>query len=327
MTKPISLLIPCYNSARFLPGLFDQIHRQTVPFAEIIVYDDHSADGSAAVAEALGARVLRGKATRGPGFARNRLLEAAGKPFLHYHDADDGVEPLFVEKMSRALDSDRHGTVCALRIVHLDHAEADYVLRFPEIAAHADLVGFMIRTFIHFDAMVVPRRLLVEAGGFVDQMRFSEDRDLLARLAATGIAFNYVDEPLATWTKHGASLTRSRPTLAQAPYRRWYLHRCYRKLPSQHRPAIGDMALYVAWMFYHDARGREARAYREEARRWMYLARLCRRRYGRSASWPEKLLAQGFGPEVAFFVRRMHAAARGRLDGSPRKIQSPTARP
>jgi glycosyltransferase involved in cell wall biosynthesis len=327
MTNPISLLVPCYNSAHFLPGLFEQIHRQTAPFAETIVYDDHSADGSAALSESLGARVLRGKATRGPGFARNRLLEAARNPFVHYHDADDRMEPTFVERMGAALASDVHGAVCALRVVHLDRAQPDYVLRFPEIAFTSDLVGLMIRTFIHLDAMVVPRRLLVQAGGFVDQMRFSEDRDLLARLAETEIAFTYIDEPLATWTKHGASLTRSRPTLRQAPYRLWYLHRCYRKLHPRHRPAIGDMALYVAWMFYHDARGPEARAYREEARRWMYLARLCHRRYGRSASWPEKLLAQGFGPEVAFFVRRLHASARGCLSGSFRQGRASATRP
>jgi glycosyltransferase involved in cell wall biosynthesis len=313
MNKAISLLVPCYNAAAFLPGLFEQINKQTIPFSEVIVYDDHSTDGSAKLAERFGARVLRGSRTRGPGFARNRLLEAASSPWVHYHDADDWLAPRFVERMSDALISPDYGAVCALRVVYLDGSEPDSVLRFPEVATTENLVALMITRFIHLDALVFPKHLLEAAGGFIDQMRFSEDRDLLARIAETPLRFGYVDEPLATWTKHARSLTRSRPTLAQAPYRRWYLHRCYRKLSRRHRKTIGNQALYVAWMFYFDAAGPEAGAYRREARRWIYLARLCNQRYESCSSLPERLISRLLGPEAVFAARRWYAKRRARL--------------
>ncbi|MBW0001639.1 MAG: glycosyltransferase family 2 protein [Verrucomicrobia bacterium] len=313
MSKAISLLIPCYNAAAFLPGLFDRINRQTTPFNEVIVYDDHSSDKSAELAGRFGARVLRGSRTRGPGFARNRLLEAATSPWVHYHDADDWLSSRFVERMSDALLSPDHGAACALRVVYLDGSEPDSVLRFPEVATTDNLVALMIRQFIHLDALVFPKHLIKAAGGFVDQMRFSEDRDLLARIAETSVRFGYIDEPLATWTKHARSLTRSRPTLAQAPYRRWYLHRCYHKLSRRHRKTIGNQALYVAWMFYFDAAGPEADAYRREARRWIYLARLCNQRYESCRSLPERLVGRFLGPEVVFRARRWYAKRRARL--------------
>ncbi len=311
--NPISLLIPCYNAAEHLPRLLGQVAAQTVPFAEVIVYDDGSQDDSAALAESCGATVLRGHRSRGPGYARNRLLEAASCPWVHFHDADDWLAPTFVEKMGGALLGPEAGAACALAVVWLDGAEPDLVLRFPGLATTDNLVAFMIRTFVHFDALVLPKAKLWEAGAFVDQMRFSEDRDALARLGQTGLRLAYVDEPLATWTKHAKSLTRSRADLAQAPFRRWYLHRCYRKLQPHHRTTVGDQALWLAWNHYFAARGREAAAQLAEARRWIYLAALCGLRHPIYCSRFERLLARCFGAEGGFWARRCYASARARL--------------
>jgi glycosyltransferase involved in cell wall biosynthesis len=318
MEKRISLLIPCYNAAAFLPGLLAQAREQSTPFAEIICYDDASQDSSAAIAREFGVTIIRGRTTRGPGFARNRLLEASTAPWVHFHDADDALHPEFVEKMSSALSTPDHGAACSLQIVWEDKSEKDRVLRFPEVAETDNLVALMIHKFIHLDALVLPRHLLIACGAFVNQMRFSEDRDMLARLAETAIRFCYVDEPLATWVKHSKSLTRSRTNLQQSPYRRWYLHRCFRKLSPRHRITIGDQALYMAWILYYDARGTEAEAYRKEARWWFYLARLCNLRHQSTASPGEKLMARLFGLEFVFFLRRTYSAIRAKI-GSPNR--------
>ena len=50
----LSLLIPAYNAARFLPRLLASAHAQTDRFDEIWVYDDCSTDDTAAVAASLG---------------------------------------------------------------------------------------------------------------------------------------------------------------------------------------------------------------------------------------------------------------------------------
>jgi len=58
--ETIALLIPAWNAARWLPRLLASAHAQSEPFNQIWVYDDCSTDDTAAVAEAHGARILRG---------------------------------------------------------------------------------------------------------------------------------------------------------------------------------------------------------------------------------------------------------------------------
>jgi cellulose synthase/poly-beta-1,6-N-acetylglucosamine synthase-like glycosyltransferase len=49
----ISVVIPCYNAADYLPNAVSSILRQHINGAEIIVVDDKSSDGTLAVAEQL----------------------------------------------------------------------------------------------------------------------------------------------------------------------------------------------------------------------------------------------------------------------------------
>jgi glycosyltransferase involved in cell wall biosynthesis len=315
MHPDISLLIPCYNAAEFLPTLLTQARQQTRAFSEILVYDDGSTDDSASVAEQLGARVLRGQQSRGPGFARNQLLRESSSQWIHFHDADDWLRPEFVEKMGQLLKGPLYGAVCALEIVWQAGFESNRIDRFPDVEQPEHLVRTMIQQFIHFNALVLPKNLVSAVGGFVGQMRMSEDRDLLTRLAETEIRFGYLDEALATWVRRPSSLTRSRHELAQAPYRRWYLHRCYRKLKPEHRSLVGDQALYVGWTFYLKARGQDREAYRREARWWFYLAGLCGVQSRLESSALEKLLASRFGVEPVFLLKRLYAEVRVLLSG------------
>ena len=79
------------------------VHSQTIPFASIICYDDGSSDDTSRVAQELGLEVVRGETNRGPAFARNRLIERARSDWVHFHDADDLMDPHFVEKMTALL--------------------------------------------------------------------------------------------------------------------------------------------------------------------------------------------------------------------------------
>ena len=49
----VSVVIPCYNQARFLGEAIDSVLRQTCPPVEVIVVDDGSTDDTASVAHAM----------------------------------------------------------------------------------------------------------------------------------------------------------------------------------------------------------------------------------------------------------------------------------
>lgn len=92
-TPRVSVLIAAWAAEATLDRAIGSALAQTVP-VEVIVIDDASPDGTAAVAAAHAAadsrvRLLRQDENRGPAAARNRGLAAARSPWVSVLDADD----------------------------------------------------------------------------------------------------------------------------------------------------------------------------------------------------------------------------------------------
>lgn len=95
MTPLVSVLIPCFNAERYLAQTLEAVLAQTWPALEVIVVDDGSADGSAAVAEAFAPRgvTLIRQANAGAAAARNRAFAACRGDYIQFLDADDLIDP------------------------------------------------------------------------------------------------------------------------------------------------------------------------------------------------------------------------------------------
>ena len=70
MTAKVSVIIPCYNAARYVGETLDSVHRQTWPNLEVIVVDDGSTDDSVRIIETFAALDLT--LIRQPTAARRR---------------------------------------------------------------------------------------------------------------------------------------------------------------------------------------------------------------------------------------------------------------
>ncbi|MBK8977033.1 MAG: glycosyltransferase family 2 protein [Planctomycetes bacterium] len=80
--------MPVRNGIRDLPSCLGALMDSDWPLHEVIVVDDASTDDTAALAESLGARVLRLERNRGPAFARNRGAQVATGDVFFFTDAD-----------------------------------------------------------------------------------------------------------------------------------------------------------------------------------------------------------------------------------------------
>lgn len=107
--ETLSIVIPAYNEEQRLPGTLDRIgsyvERSPIPVAEILVVDDGSRDGTAALAEGRGGivRVVRNPGNRGKGYAvRNGMLAAKGDWILST-DADLSAPIDELEKLIAAV--------------------------------------------------------------------------------------------------------------------------------------------------------------------------------------------------------------------------------
>lgn len=112
MRKDIAVIIPVFNRARAIREALDSVAAQTLSPAMVVVVDDGSTDGSAAVAEcwareantAFPVRVVR-QNNAGVSVARNRGAAEAGHcPRLAFLDSDDLFDPDFLASACGAFD-------------------------------------------------------------------------------------------------------------------------------------------------------------------------------------------------------------------------------
>ena len=96
MNALLSIIVPVYNTAPWLPRCLESLIEQTYRNLEIICVDDGSTDGSAAILDEYAARDARIKVLHqenaGVSAARNAGLDAATGEYVTFVDADDWVE-------------------------------------------------------------------------------------------------------------------------------------------------------------------------------------------------------------------------------------------
>jgi glycosyltransferase involved in cell wall biosynthesis len=105
----VSVIIPCYGQARFLPNAVDSLAKQTYAQWECLVINDGSADDTSQKTRELAAqhptRAIRLIEQQNAGLvgARNTGLRECVGEFMLFLDADDKLEPEFLERAVRTL--------------------------------------------------------------------------------------------------------------------------------------------------------------------------------------------------------------------------------
>ncbi len=178
--KPdISVVVPAYNAERFLTRAVDSIRRQTMKNIEILLVDDGSTDGTAALCRSLAAedsriRVLT-RQNGGAAAARNTGIRAASGQYVCFVDADDYIEPDFCENL---LDAARRTAAAGDHapdrfLVQAGRDEVDEKLRplaadlpLPEktyfVSSHDFIEGLLLYTSdSSYCTKLVPRKLLL----------------------------------------------------------------------------------------------------------------------------------------------------------------------
>lgn len=195
----ISVVIPAYNSARFLPDAIASIRRQRIGFREIIIVDDGSTDNTEILVQQFhGSDIVYIKQDNaGPSAARNRGIEAAQSDWIAFLDADDEwtedktrIQLAILEQhpelaliAADMAETDEQGlvTIPSMLELHGQLAEFEALDGAPLNQACASLIR---KNFIPTGTVLVRKQALLDAGMFPESIRFGEDLALWARLAA-----------------------------------------------------------------------------------------------------------------------------------------------
>ena len=218
----MSVIVPAYNSASTIEDTLRSVVRQTYGDWEIVVADDASADDSAAVAAAVDprVRVVRAERNGGPAAARNLALAHARGELVALLDADDRWLPEYLQTMVSAYDREDRGTG-AVGVVCCDAYVEGPDGRLPQtyrqrIAAPDDVdLATLLQANVIFISALMPRRPVMEVGGFDVRTFGSEDHDLFLKLVELGLRVVVVPQPLAIYRVAAASVSASAAGMAR----------------------------------------------------------------------------------------------------------------
>jgi len=209
----VSVVIPVYNGERYLGEALESVLAQTVPPMEIVVVDDGSSDGSAAVAARFPGIQYITQAHAGPGAARNRGVACARGALLAFLDADD----LWVQdKLERQIAAFRANPALDMVFGHarqFHSPELDEETKARIAGAGTVLAGYVLGT------LLVTRASFDRVGPFPTHTRVGEFLDWYARANDLGLNGLLLPEVTLLRRLHTGNLgTRERD--AKADYAR-----------------------------------------------------------------------------------------------------------
>jgi glycosyltransferase involved in cell wall biosynthesis len=193
--KPlVSVIIPAFNSAAWLPQTLRSVRSQTHQNLEVIVVDDGSLDNSAEIAREFGSKVLVQK-NSGASCARNAGMETARGDYVQYLDADDELSPEKIAVQVEALEQAGPGWVAACPFTNFFDGDdpgtsalhdADWITgkTFTPEAWISKLLGFNGEPWriVANGCYLVPRRVARETGPWMPERSPDDDGEYFLRI-------------------------------------------------------------------------------------------------------------------------------------------------
>ena len=217
----ISVIIPVYNSERYLRRCVDSVIGQTYEYLEIILVDDGSSDSSPGICDAYAEMDPRVKVihqeNRGLSGARNTGMDNASADLYVFVDSDDEIMPVMIEELwyiMRSADAD---------IAECGFIEVKDPSRPPavKIRREFDAAACRYEVFMGYDALrqVTDRSAVIAVQWnklyrkkiFRDlrypEGRYHEDEFVVHREIAAADSFAVTDDRLYIYYRNPGSIT------------------------------------------------------------------------------------------------------------------------
>jgi glycosyltransferase involved in cell wall biosynthesis len=234
----VTVVIPCYNQARYLGFAIESVLAQTYPHVEVLVVDDGSTDNTSIVAARYpGVRSIR-QANHGVAAARNEGLRQSSGEFLVFLDADDRLLPRAVEIGLKHLGAHPE---CAFVSGFYRELSSDGRTSRPAEQQRIEgdpYLALLSRGYIGMPGTVMYRReVFTSVGGFETTLSPAEDHDIYLRISRQHPVHCH-GEVVAEYRDQGSSASRDPTRMLQATvaaHRAQWKH--VRNLGEQHREA------------------------------------------------------------------------------------------
>jgi len=210
----VSVIIPAYNSERYIGEAIQSVLNQTLPPTEILVIDDDSEEKDAEIAETFGesVKVFR-RSHAGIGASRNCGVSEARGEWIAFLDSDDLWMPYKLEEQVALLQRDPTLDGC-LGLVQQFYMPGLEVSREAKKSLEERIEpGYLVGT------MLVKRASFLTVGWFEEERLLGDFIDWMARARDAGLKLPVLDRLVMRRRIHGRN-TVIRELSAQSDYAR-----------------------------------------------------------------------------------------------------------
>lgn len=207
----VSVVMPAYNAARFIPAAINSVNAQTFAGHELIVVNDGSPDTEqleAALVPFFDDIVYVEQANLGAGPARNRAIDLARGELIAFLDADDEWLPDFLAHQLSMID-DGWDMVYADADLFGDAAPSDHTFMESAPSSGAVTASSLLdfRCNVITSGTVAKKTAILAAGAFEKEDTRAQDFHLWIRIAKAGSRIGYSDKVLLRYRVHIENLS------------------------------------------------------------------------------------------------------------------------
>jgi glycosyltransferase involved in cell wall biosynthesis len=222
----VSVIMAAYNGERYIAESIQSALDQTFAGLEVIVIDDGSTDGTAAVVKAMAAKdprvVYLHQANGRQGKARNNGIRNARGDVIAFLDQDDLWVPHKLEVQLAAMAERYADVVFSDGFLFREDAIHEQWRTFETIVGRFESRDFFrlnwIENRIPILSAIIRKRAITDAGMITEELgrQGADDMDLWLKLAARGAVFLGMPELLVRYRVHGAQDSRDLAKMLKA---------------------------------------------------------------------------------------------------------------
>ena len=241
--KPlVSIVMPTYNCAAYLPESIESILAQTYDAYEIVVIDDGSSDNTKLVLEPYSEKIRYIDLGRNEGLptARNLGIQSAKGEYVAFLDADDIWMP---EKLKMSIDQFLKNPDAGM--VYSKHINIDSKSQFLEGKIRRTLPSgniflqlFFEQNFIICSSVVVRKEVFNKTALFDFELENCQDWDMWLRIAFYYKAIG-IDVPLVKYRHSSKSLSKNRDNVLK--YQKVIIDKIYTMFKDSDNGISGKM--------------------------------------------------------------------------------------
>jgi glycosyltransferase involved in cell wall biosynthesis len=208
----VSVVIPAYNYAKYLPASIDSVLKQDYPVFEVIVVNDGSTDNTAQVLAQYGDKIrCITQKNAGLPAARNTGIKAARYDYVGFLDADDAWLPSFLSATMEAFARlPAEYAVVATQLSYIDPNGAPLELKniLPAVDREITCRDMVLQSRFVPSTVVAKKSVFDEVGLFDETLRSTEDRDMWIRIAVKRRVFR-IGQRLLLARRHPANMSKN----------------------------------------------------------------------------------------------------------------------